>query len=823
MEHYAEILLPLPLYGTFTYHIPDEITHLIKLGCRVLVPFGRKKIYTGIVTLVHDKKPEKYEVKDIIELLDSSPILLNPQLKLWNWISDYYLCSPGDVYKAALPSGLKVESETFVQVNPNFEAIDINELRERDIMVLDYIASKKSKVQVSDIANHTGFSSVETIIMRLLEKDAIFVSERVVQNYKPKTEVFVSLCCERGDENAVRGFFLQVARAKKQETLLMHYLDKSHWTRKGELLEVPKSELTSLPEMTSGIIKALVDKGIMKLYKKEINRFASTNHELNKPPKLTTIQQEAYWKILDTFKEKNITLLHGVTSSGKTEIYINLINEYLRHNKQILYLVPEIALTTQLTLRLQRVFGDKLLIYHSKFSDNERVDIWKRMLNDQEPCVVIGARSSVFLPFSNLGLVIVDEEHEGSYKQQDPAPRYNARSVAMILAYMHNAKTLLGSATPSIESYHNAMIGKFGLVELSERYEGIEMPLVEIIDKREMRKKKLMNGIFSAPFVAECTKSLQSGMQAILFQNRRGYAPRIICKECGWMPKCDNCDVSLTYHKHTNNLTCHYCGMTQEIPTVCPACHQPTLEIVGYGTERIEDEIETTFPDYAISRMDLDTTRNKNSYEKIIDDFSNKRTQILVGTQMVTKGLDFGGVNIVGVLDADTMLNYPDFRAHERTFNMLEQVAGRAGRKGEQGKVVIQTSYPDHPVLKYVTSHNYKAYYENEIADRETFKYPPFSKMVTIYLKHRDEATVLDLSVKYSNLLRQVFGARVLGPEPPLIGRIQQLYIRQVMLKMELEASMPKVKKILQTIYENILKMDSRMKSIILYYDVDPM
>ena len=483
--------------------------------------------------------------------------------------------------------------------------------------------------------------------------------------------------------------------------------------------------------------------------------------------------------------------------------------------------MPEIALTTQLTKRLQRVFGNSLLIYHSKFSDNERVDIWKRLLHSTEPCVVIGVRSSVFLPFSSLGLVIVDEEHDASYKQQDPAPRYNGRNVAMVLAQMHGAKTLLGSATPAIESYYNATTGKYGLVSLLTRYEDIELPSVEVIDTKLARKKREMTGTFTGRLLGLVREAVKSGNQAILFQNRRGYAPMVTCKQCGWVPKCENCDVSLTYHKHLRTLSCHYCGFSVTLPDICPACKQPTIEIVGYGTERIEDDIDGLFPESKILRMDLDTTRNKNSYERIIDDFSSRKADILVGTQMVTKGLDFDGVSIVGILNADTMINFPDFRSHERAFNMMEQVAGRAGRKSRQGQVVIQTSQPDNPVIRYVTGHDYLGFYSEELADRERFHYPPFTKIINIYLKHRDDSVLTEMSVRYSNMLRQVFAHRVLGPEAPMVARVQNLYIRQIVLKMENEASMPKVKRILRNIYENMLSVDSRMKSTIIYYDVD--
>lgn len=821
MSSFANIILPLPVQGTFTYRIPDSLDGRVQMGMRVLVPFGRKKIYTGIVLTVHHNEPTEYAVKDICELLDTFPMVLRTQLKLWQWITEYYLCNIGDVYKAALPSGLKVESETIVTPNPEYFESEDARLSDRERIVLQY-ASAKPKVQITEIAHATGFKNVEAVVMRLLEKDALFINERLSQSYSPKTETFVTLECERGDNEAIHKYFDKVAQAKKQEQLLLNFIDMSHWVRKDDVIEVSKKELLVKCGVSSAVFSAMVEKGIFRQYKKEINRFFAPNITIEQPPKLTTAQQEAFWKITDAFKEGKIALLHGVTSSGKTEIYINLIAEMLRLKKQVLYLVPEIALTTQLTHRLQKVFGSALLIYHSKFNDNERVDIWKRLLCDKSPCVVLGVRSSVFLPFTELGMVIVDEEHESSFKQQEPAPRYNARNVALVLATMHGAKALLGSATPSIESYHNARIGRYALVELLQRYENIELPAVQIINTKQERKRHQMSGIFSSDLISCCQEALANDKQIILFQNRRGYAPMVNCKECDYTPRCQNCDVALTYHRHNNTLVCHYCGYTMPLPQICPSCGLPTLEIIGYGTERIEDDIEKAFPDVAISRMDLDTTRNKNGYESIIEDFSSGKSKILVGTQMVSKGLDFGGVNIVGVLNADGLLNYPDFRAHERAFNMLEQVSGRAGRKGGQGKVVIQTSYPDHPVLDFVVKHDYKQFYEYELNQRKQYSYPPFSKIITVYMKHRDENIVNDLAIRFSNLLREVFKHRVLGPEPPLVRRVQQFHIRCIMLKMENEASMKKVKAILRQLYERMLAIDSRMKSVILYYDVDP-
>lgn len=819
MALYAEVILPLPLYSTFTYSVPESMPQL-GIGCRVLVPFGRKKYYTAIVTMIHNRKPEGYEVKEILSMLDDGPIVRHPQLKLWEWISKYYLCSEGDVYKAAVPSGLKVESETFVSADPDYEEGAEGELSERERIILD-LAASRDRVQLSELANATGFKNTEAIVSRMIEKGAVFVAERMVNNYRPLTETCVALTLDHGDSDGLHRYFDLVARSKKQESLLLAFLDLSHWLQKSEPVEVTKKSLLDRAQVSAAVLSGVIGKGILKTYKKEINRFANLNSAKSDLPELSHEQERARREILDSFKTHAITLLHGVTSSGKTSIYMHLIDHALRLNKQVLYLVPEIALTTQLTQRLHRVFGERMLIYHSKFSDNERVDIWKKLLHGNEPCVVIGVRSSVFLPFANLGLVIVDEEHDTSYKQQDPAPRYNGRNVAMILAQMHGAKTLLGSATPAIESYYNATNGKYGLVTLSTRYDDIKLPAVEIVDTKDARRRKEMNGTFSGRLIALCRESIKAGEQAILFQNRRGYAPMVSCRQCGWVPKCENCDVTLTYHKYQHTLSCHYCGFTLTLPDLCPACKQPAIEVIGYGTERIEDDIDSLFPDAGILRMDLDTTRNKNSYEKIIDDFSSRKADILVGTQMVTKGLDFDGVSTVGILNADSMINFPDFRSHERAFNMMEQVAGRAGRKSKQGRVIIQTSDPENPVIRFVRTHDYAGFYAEEIADRERFKYPPFTKIINIYMKHRDDGVLTEMSVRYSNMLRQVFAHRVLGPEAPMVARVQNLFIRQIVLKMEREASMPKVKNILRTIYENMLKVDSRMKSVILYYDVD--
>ena len=592
--------------------------------------------------------------------------------------------------------------------------------------------------------------------------------------------------------------------------------------QRGETVEVRREALLERAQVSPAILSAVEKKGILRIYKKDVNRFKFTGDVSGKLPRLSDAQGAALDELHKSWITKNVTLLHGVTSSGKTEIYIHLINFVLKRGDCVLYLVPEIALTTQLTRRLQEVFGEKVVIYHSKFSDNERVDIWKKLLHDTEPVVVIGARSSVFLPFSHLGLVIVDEEHESSYKQYDPAPRYNARDAAIVLAGMHGAKTLLGSATPSVETYSKALSGKFGLVRLSVRYQDVQLPEIRVIDMAHARKTGMLSGTFAADTERPIRESLARGAQVILFQNRRGYAPLARCKQCAWVPRCSQCDVALTYHSHLRQLQCHYCGAVYPLPSVCPQCKEPAIEIIGYGTERVEEEVAARFPGEKMLRMDLDTTRNKDSYEHIIDEFSAGKARILVGTQMVTKGLDFGGVDTVAVLNADSIINFPDFRSGERAFNMLEQVSGRAGRRsGSKGLVLIQTYQPSHPVLRFVVKHDYEGYYEREIAERERYFYPPFSRIVYMYVKHRDPSRLRMIADTYAARLRTLLGNRVYGPEEPAVGRVQGLYIRKIMLKIEVAASMAKVKEILRQTYIDMHELP-QMKGTVVYYDVDP-
>ena len=819
---FAEIILPLPLNSTFTYEIPSDMESQLQVGSRVLVQFGRKKFYTGIVDSLHPNRPS-YEVKPLMALLDPRPVVRYPQMKLWKWISEYYLCSVGEVYKAAVPTGLKPESETFVTLNPDFEADSDTHFTERQALVIQLLEREK-RMSISDIASATGIANAAGTVSQLLQPGVVEIDEKVIEKYRPKKQTFVVLDAERGDSERLHSFFDKITRARQQENALVSYLDKSGWMQKTiPLKDVTRAEMLDVPGVTPGVLKALVDKGIFRMERRVINRFNSEtdDSEIGLVP-LSEAQRKTMEEIRSLFREKDVALLHGLTGSGKTEIYNHLIAAALKDGSQVLYLVPEISLTTQLTDRLRRAFGNRLIVYHSKFTDNERVDIWKRLLSANEPLVVLGARSSVFLPFARLGLVIVDEEHEASFKQYDPAPRYNARDVATVLASMHGAKVLLGSATPSIETFYKAKTGKYGLATLYERFEGAQLPEVEIVDMKEQRKKKINRGSLSQPLVQEMREAFGEGLQGIVFQNRRGFAPMVICRTCGWTPKCENCDVSLVYHKKINLLKCHYCGYTRLLPHVCPACEGTDIETYGYGTERIAEEVQDVFRESRVSRMDLDTTRNKDAFQEIIENFSAHKSDILVGTQMVTKGLDFEKVKVVGVINADTLLNFPDFRSDERAFNMLEQVAGRAGRRnGTRGRVIIQTTRPDDPVLDYVKEHDYLGFYEHEIKERERYFYPPSSKVIGIFLKNKDSRMADRAATTLTTKLREIFGNRVLGPEKPFVSRVALWYIQSIMLKVEAGASMRKVKQLLRQCYESVAALPE-MKSTLIYYDVDP-
>ncbi len=760
---YADVILPVPLGTTFTYSLPEHIAQSVQVGCRLVVPFGKSKKYSGIVVRIHHEAPQDCEVKDAVDLLDTTPILLPEQLRLWEWIASYYLCSQGEVYKAALPSGLKEEDEKKT-----------------------YKPRTVTCVRLTDK-------------LRTLEPlDATELGLRHGRSPK-QLELFLKYVQTSGIKAAIR-------LANPQLTV-----------------EVDKSRLLQEAEVSSAVFASLVEKGIFETYERQVGRLPQgcLPSEMVLRP-LSEPQQKALEQIQNSWEKSDVCLLHGVTSSGKTEVYIHLINAYIKQKKQVLYLLPEIVLTTQLVDRLKRVFGNRLGVYHSKYSDAERVEVWQKQLSDEPYDIIVGVRSSVFLPYKRLGLVIVDEEHENSFKQQDPAPRYHARNAALVLARMMKAKTLLGTATPSLETYYNCMTGKYALVELKERYQQVLLPSIEVVDIKEERRKKMINGPFTSVLLTKMRQALDDGEQVILFQNRRGYAPTVECHTCGWVPRCPHCDVSLTHHKGQGVMSCHYCGYRSPIPQQCPACEGHDLLSQGYGTERIEDYIQRLFPQVKVGRMDLDTTRNRTSYEKIIDEFQRGETRILVGTQMVTKGLDFGNVSVVGILDADTMLNQPDFRSYEHAFQMMSQVAGRAGRRNKQGAVVLQTKVPELPVISQVVRNDYGSLYRETIEEREMFGFPPLCRLVYVYLKHRHEDVVQRLSVEYATLMRRVFGDRVMGPETPPVGRVQMMHIRKIVLKVELNASMQEARERLRQI-SDYYHAQSDYKSATIYYDVDPM
>ena len=771
---YVDLILPVPLQGLFTYAVPEGMT--VAVGCRVLVTFGRSKKYLGIVMRVHQQKPEGYAVKDIMEVMDRQPMVTALQLELWRWISDYYMSPIGDVYKAALPAGLKAED-----------------------------------------------------------------------GYHPKTETYIRLTPQYRNATALHVALNVLARAKKQLDVFVDYLALSHWDEidaeggsagsdspAAAIAEVTREELMNVSGASADTVKQLEKRQMLETYEVEVGRL---NHGGEYRPQLiqplTPAQQRAHDEILMSMMKKQVTLLHGVTGSGKTEIYIHLIQRALERHEQVLYLLPEIALTVQMMDRLQRIFGDRLGIYHSKYSDAERVEIWQKQLSGHPYDVILGARSAVFLPFRHLGLVIVDEEHETSYKQQDPAPRYHARSAAIMLSTFNSQlstfnsqlstpRVLLGTATPSLESYHNAMTGKYGLVELKERYQGMQLPEIQVVDTADLQRRKMMAGPFSPLLLSRVREALEQGEQAILFQNRRGFAPMVECRQCGWVPTCQHCDVSLTYHRQMNLLTCHYCGSTYSVPTTCPCCGGSDLRTRGFGTEKIEEQVREVFPEARISRMDLDTTRTRNAYERIISDFSARRTNILIGTQMVSKGLDFDHVSVVGILNADGMLNQPDFRAYEHAYMMMSQVSGRAGRKNRRGLVVLQTRQPKLPVVDYVVRGDYKALYRDLIAERQAFRYPPYFHLVYVFLKHRQDGVVEAAAHELGAWLRQWFGGRVLGPDKPSVAKVKQQNIRKLVMKLELGIDMKRVREYLLMAQRQMLA-DKRYASLQIYFDVDPL
>ena len=755
---YVEVILPLPLDGTFTYSVPDTLAPQVRMGVRVVVPLGRSKTYTAMAVRTHNDKPE-FDTRDIIQVVDDSPVLPERQLRLWQWISTYYMCALGDVFKAALPAGLKAED-----------------------------------------------------------------------GYRPKTVRCVTLPANLRTEHSLHIAMTALSRALKQQQTFCKYLELSHWdqidgeTPPEHIQEVACDELQNAANASDAILRQLTSRRFLEVYHREVGRIGGGGeYSPENIQPLSEAQQDAMNKIGVQFMSKNVVLLHGVTSSGKTEIYIHLIQKAIDEGRQVLYLLPEIALTVQMTRRLQRVFGSRLGIYHSRYSDAERVEIWKKQLSDEPYDVILGARSAVFLPFSRLGLVIVDEEHETSFKQQDPAPRYHARSAAIMLARMYDgAKVLLGTATPSMESYNNALTGKYGYVSLTTRYKDVALPDIHVVDIKDLYRRKMMRGPFSPELLDAMRAALKQHKQIILFQNRRGFAPMVECKVCGWVPKCKNCDVSLTYHRSMNVLTCHYCGYTYAVPHQCPNCESTELLGRGYGTEKIEDRVRELFPDARIARMDLDTTRSAGAYQRIIGDFSSGRTDILIGTQMISKGLDFSGVTVVGILNADTMLNYPDFRAYEHAYMMLTQVSGRAGRRGERGLVILQTKSPDLPVIQQVVSGDFKTFASDLMDERRMFHYPPFYHLVYVYLRYRNEAVVESAAIEMASRLRQQFGERVLGPDKPAVARVKTESIRKIVVKLEQGIDLALARRCMSASRTALLQ-DKRYAAMSVFFDVDPL
>lgn len=824
MPLFAQVILPLAVEGTFSYVIPDSLSQSVIAGCRVIVPFGKSKFYTGIVESVTAHRPTGLALKEIMGLPDNPVVVRHPQLRFWEWISEYYLCTRGEVMRAALPARLKLESETVVELSDSETVAEELSAGYSDAENSVIAALAKSRRSLAEICKVATYGNPLKAVQKLLSRGIVHVYERMRDKYKARKVTEVEPAFNPLKTEEIDQAFSKIKRAPQQQTALLKLISviRDEGRNPEGFFAVGKDILLADQQLLWAHFKALEGKGLIKISRREVSPFSLGTKEKIKLPVLSQAQGRALDQIHSLTRKKDIVLLHGVTASGKTEIYMHLIDYVLKLNQQVLMLVPEIALTTQLTKRMQAVFGEAVVVCHSKFSDSERASIWMGMLKSHKPMVVVGARSAVFLPFEKLGLVIVDEEHESSYKQAEPAPRYNARDAAIMLASMHGAKTVLGSATPSIETYFKAKTGKFGLVELTERYSGVSLPQIETIDMKHERKKGAVTGVFSDRLVNEVRSSMSRGKQSILFLNRRGYSPVASCHLCGYVAKCDFCDVSLTYHRYENMLFCHYCGAAYPLPKVCPQCGEPSVKVVGYGTERLEEDLGMAFPKEKILRMDLDTTRNKNAYEKMIDVFSEGKASILVGTQMVTKGLDFKDVETVGVVNADAAINFPDFRSSERAFNMLSQVSGRAGRREDSGHVLVQTYNPEHPVLGFVKDHDYQGFYEYELEQRRKYVYPPFARVINVYIKHKDETVLQKIADVYAREMKNLFGNRVFGPVKPKVGRIQNFYIRNIMLKFETNASTAKVKQALRQLYINMQNLLPE-RGMTIYYDVDPM
>lgn len=818
----VDVLLPLPLPGTFTYAVPEEYADTVDIGKRVVVQFGKRKIYTALVWSVKQNNSMLADYKYILSVLDDSSIVVPIQYEFWQWLSDYYLSFLGDVMNAALPASFKLQSESSVVMNPRFDG-DISGMNEKEIRILDALSINKI-LTLTEITEILQQKKVIHLVNTLIEKGVICMEEELQHKYKPKLEEYIKITETYANESNLKLLLDKLQKkANKQFELIMAYLSFQGF---GSIeYEIKKETLLSKVSASTAILNAMIKKGIFQNHRKEITRLVDSEYEIDKMPELTDAQNDAMNKIYELWNDRKVVLLHGITASGKTEIYIRIINEYIKEKKQVLYLLPEIALTAQIINRLKRFFGSRIFVYHSRYTNNERAEIWMNLLKtnvNNDFCIVLGARSSIFLPFKNLGLIIVDEEHEPSFKQYDPSPRYNARDAAIYLAKLHNANVILGSATPSIESYHNAMTNKYGLVELNQRYFDVKLPEILIVDTKEAAKKRLMKSHFSQFLLEHIHEALARKEQVILFQNRRGFSNRIECSQCHWIPQCKNCDVTLTYHKASNLLKCHYCGYAIPPPDKCPVCNNTKITLFGFGTERIEEEIKLYLPDAHVARMDLDTTRSKNAYFKIINDLEDGSIDILVGTQMISKGLDFENVSLVCILNADTMLNFPDFRASERSYQLMAQVSGRAGRKNSRGKVIIQSYNPYHNIIRYVIENDYKSMFKDENLQRLNFNYPPFFRLIRLTLKHKDKK-FLDIAADVlSYKLRTIKNILVLGPEYPLISRIKLYYLKDLLIKIPKNIDLQGIK--LQIIAEiNTFNTSEQAKNLRIAIDIDPL
>ena len=813
--YFINVILPIPLKQTFTYSVNRDEAAFLKLGMRVAIPFGKTKVYTGIVYQVHDQPPVGYETKAIDHILDEEPIITPVQIKHWEWLAGYYMCSLGEVMKAALPSAFLLESETIIKLSTrNFN--DEESLTDDEFILYEAL-QHQSSLHINDARSILDRKNIVSIIQTLLDKNIIEVEETIYEQYTPKIKRYIKLASEYTSEESLKKLLDSLSRAHKQRDVLMHLFMLNTQTKK----PISSTVLQKKSEASAATLKSLIDKGILEEYFIQHDRVEFLGESISEIKTLNEVQIKAYEEIRISFETNDTVLLHGVTSSGKTEIYVRLIEEVIATGKQVLYMLPEIALTTQLISRLQKYFGERISVYHSKFSVNERVEVWKNVLAEKPKAqVVIGARSSMFLPFKNLGLIIVDEEHEPSFKQYSPAPRYNARDSAIVLANFQKAKLLMGSATPSLESYHNAKTGKYGLVTLKKRFGNVLMPEIELVDVKEKNRKKQMTGHFSDSLLEEMREVLKNGEQVILFQNRRGFSPVVECTTCGISPQCPNCDVSLTFHQHKNQLRCHYCGYHMAMMQSCIACGSETLDTKGFGTEQIETELKVLFPNHKVARMDQDTTKGKNSYSKLIEALENEEIDILVGTQMLAKGLDFRNISLVGVMNADNLLNFPDFRAHERSFQLLQQVSGRAGRTQKRGKVLIQTYNPYHQILKQVSVNDYEAMYKEQLEERYNFKYPPFYRTIKIVFKDKNLARVQKASAWFGQALEIQFKENVLGPEPPPIGRIKNKFIINVLLKIPKNQSLEKTKKYIENVQRSFNSI-KEFSSVRINIDVD--